>query len=114
MFLTRLLPMMLILVIAMTPACATLPHRHHDLTSAQLQTLLTWAQDGLDIGCHDEWVPADVCAFGTSMLNIAQAIAAHHAPHTQAAVRLFLVNVESKTPADSTLRPYFDWLVGAL
>ncbi len=93
-------------------ACASLP-RHPD-GSLNVPVLLTWTQDGINVGCADQWLPADVCTFGTDAVRTAQAIAAKQPADIQAAVKASLLDSEAKLHADSRLRPYFDWVIAVL
>lgn len=92
--------------------CASLPHTPDG--SLNVPILLTWAQDGLNVGCSDTWVPADACKFGTDALNTAQAIAAKNPPDIRAAVKQSLIDSLAKVPATSRVRVYIQWVVDIL
>ncbi len=99
-------------VCACLVGCAHLPHKPDG--SLDVQTLLVWANDGLDVGCSDQWVQVDACTYGRDAIRTAHAIGAKDPANIRAAVKQSLIDSEATLEPMSRLRPYLDWLIAIL
>jgi hypothetical protein len=98
-----------IFLLLTSTGCATLQTKPIDL-----QALLNDFQWSISAACSQEYLPVDVCTFGTDALLLARGFITKDIHASEVAVRQSLIDSELKLPSDSRLRPYLDVLIAIL
>jgi hypothetical protein len=103
--------LLLVCCACLATSCARLHRPDGSLDVAQILNDARW---GVMAACDQEWLsPAD-CILAGDTFTFAEGLVAKNVPAVGAAVKQLLVDVETRIPAESRLRPYLDAIISLL